>query len=128
MKSRPARANDLTAYCATCPLPEEVTAVLQPLGFWLAFAMKADDDQEYLHLPPLPAQFHFEDAHGTQLIYLAGNDIDLDDMQPLPAHRSRFWLYAGTDPAELHGVIRILASTWSLTWQVITHLPRKNVA
>ncbi len=128
MKSRPAEVNDLTAYCATCPLPEEITVVLQPCGFRLVFAMKADKDQQYLHLPPLPAQFHYEDAHGTQVIYLAGNDFDMDEVQPLPAHRSRFWLYAGTDPERLPDIIRVLDSAWSLTWQAFPHLPHEDVA
>src|SRR5258708_16415020 len=71
----------LTAFCATCPDPAEVSHLLQGLGFHLVFFMPADTSGEYMaDLPPLPAQYHYEDAVGTRIEYLAGADTPcLDD-------------------------------------------------
>ncbi len=105
---------DLTAFCATCPSADEVTAALDPLGFTLVFQMKADDDQAYLHLAPLPAQFHYRDHCGTEVIYLAG--VDSEDEQPAPRHASRFWLYGGADENAHKQTAQVLTTTWALTW------------
>src|SRR5947209_18482926 len=78
---------DLTAFCATCPAAEEVTEVLTPLGFALVYQMESDEDQAYLHLAPLPAQFHYRDNQGAEVIYLAG--VDQEDAQPAPPHATR---------------------------------------
>jgi hypothetical protein len=105
---------NLTGYCATCPSPDEVTAVLVQLGFTLIFQLEADDDQAYLHLAPLPAQFHYRDHHGMEVIYLAG--VDQDEEQPAPPHASRFWMYAGADEHALKRATQVLSATWVLTW------------
>jgi len=105
---------DLTAFCATCPPAGEVTAALTRLGFTLVFQMNADDDQPYLHLAPLSAQFHYRDHCGTEVIYLAG--VDQGDEQPAPQHASRFWLYAGADEHACERVARALTATWALIW------------
>jgi hypothetical protein len=105
---------DQTAYCATCPSADEVTAVLAPLGFILVFEMNADDDQAYLHLAPLPAQFHFRNDDGTEVIYLAG--VDQADEQPASRHAARFWIYAGADTGARERVTQLLSATWTLTW------------
>lgn len=105
---------DVTAFCATCLSADEVNSMLASLGFTLIFQMKADDEQAYLHLAPLPAQFHFRDHHGTEVIYLAG--VDQDEEQPAPSHAARFWLYAGADEYALKRAIQLLSATWSLTW------------
>jgi hypothetical protein len=115
---------DLTGYCATCPSPDEVTAVLVQLGFTPIFQLEADDDQAYLHLAPLPAQFHYRDHNGTEVIYLAG--VDQDEEQPTPPHASRFWMYAGADEYALKRATQVLSATWVLTWGVLMRMPLKQ--
>jgi hypothetical protein len=53
---------DLEAFCATCPSAEEVTNVLQALGFALTFHMNAVPPA-CAEVPPLPAQYHYRDQH-----------------------------------------------------------------
>jgi hypothetical protein len=106
----------LEAFCATCPTVQEVTSMLQALGFALTFHMDVDTSPEYEQVPPLPAQFHFQDKHGNEVIFLAGRDADLDGVG-LPEHFSRFWLYAGADAAAYRRVAHVLAVKWSLSWQ-----------
>jgi hypothetical protein len=45
----------LTAFCASCPAPETVTAFLHGLGFELDFQLGAVHYAAYQHLPDLPA-------------------------------------------------------------------------
>jgi hypothetical protein len=106
----------LEAFCATCPTVQEVTNLLQALGFELAFNMGVDASPEYEQLSPLPAQFHFQDKHGTEAIFLAGPDVNLDGIL-FPEHASRFWLYPGADAAGYWQVANVLALTWSLSWR-----------
>src|SRR5215472_18736606 len=80
----------LEAFCQTCPIPEAVTILLEGLGFSLSFQMDAIHYPAYTRLPSLPAQYHYTDAHGTQVIYLAGKDTPLDG-ERLLRHSSRFW-------------------------------------
>ena len=115
-----------SAFCATCPSAEEVTSLLQTLGFELAFHMDIDASPAYEPIPPLPAQFHFQDGHGTQAIFLAGPDRDLDGMR-LPKHASRFWLHAGADAATFQRIAHVLAVQWSLRWQPTPQV-RQDVA
>lgn len=115
---------DSTAFCATCPLADEVTEVLAPLGFALVFQMEADDDQAYLHLAPLPAQFHYRDHCGSEVIYLAG--VDLEDEQPAPPHASRFWLYAGANASANERAAQVLSTAWALTWHSLEKLLVEN--
>jgi hypothetical protein len=108
--------SELEAFCAICPTEQDVTRVLQRLGFRLIFQMDAITSPPSSYTPALPAQFHFENAHGTQVIYLAGQDTDLDDRR-LPSHASRRWLSPGGYPVVAKQVAQALASTWSLTWR-----------
>jgi hypothetical protein len=105
-----------SAFCATCPQPADVSNVLTSLGCVLAFTMQAEDEGAYMHLPPLPAQFHFEGPGGLHVIYLAGPDIALDG-ENFPEHKSRFWLYSGHDQAVFQQVSSKLSVRWSLSWQ-----------
>jgi len=110
------RTTEYSAFCTTCSRPEEVTNVLASLGFVLDFTMPTEDEGAYMHLPPLPAQFHFEGPGGVYAIYLAGPDVALDG-ESFPDHTSRFWLYGGHDQAVFQRVASVLAIRWSLTWQ-----------
>ncbi len=64
----------LTAYALVCPEAEAVTALVRPYGLRLVRFVR---EATFYALPPLPAQAHYEDDYGTQLIYLAGRDPDL---------------------------------------------------
>jgi hypothetical protein len=107
---------ECSAFCRTCPRPEEVSNVLDSLGFALDFTMPAEDEGAYMHVPPLPAQFQYEGPGGIRAIYLAGADSALDG-ERFPDHQSRFWLYEGHDHAVFQQVACVLAVRWSLTWQ-----------
>jgi len=107
---------ELTAFCATCPPVERVTHALTSLGFHLTFEMAAPVRRPYLNIPPLPAQYHYQDTHGTQVIFLAGMDTDLDG-QRLPPHACRFFAYPGADLAAFRRVTRSLAVLLAFSWQ-----------
>lgn len=108
---------DLEAFCATCPPAEDVTALLATLGFHLDFHMDEQRDHTY-ELPPLAAQYHFKDAHGTEVIYLAGRDFPMnEDGDTLLYHASRFWLYMGADAQASQLVASTLALRWGFTWR-----------
>jgi signal recognition particle subunit SEC65 len=120
------KAREVEAFCVTCPSTEEVTTLLQTLGFELAFHMDIDHPPEYEQVPCLPAQFHFQDEHGNEVIFLAGRDVDLDGVG-FPEHASRFWLYPGADRAVYGRVANVLAVRWSLTWRSLSKA-RQDVA
>ncbi len=109
------QVRDLEAFCATCPSAEEVTGVLQAVGFALTFHMDAVPSA-CVEVPPLPAQYHYERSDGSEMIFLAGPDADPDGA-PLPEHTSRFWLYPGTDAQAARWVAHVLAVTWSFSWR-----------
>jgi hypothetical protein len=110
----------LEAFCLTCPPAEDVTSLLQAYGFELAFHMDIDVSPQYEQIPPLPAQFHFQDKHGNEVIFLAGRDTNLDGVQ-MPEHASRFWLYPGADRAAYHRVAHLLSARWSFAWRSSLH-------
>ena len=109
-------ASELLAFCATCPPPREVIAALAEIHFKLTFTMEEQHFSASLQTPPVPAQFHFRDAHGTEVIYLAGKDVG-EEGECLPSHASRFWLYPGVDAAAAHLVAQFCATKWRLSWQ-----------
>jgi hypothetical protein len=109
-----ATTHELEAFCATCPSAQEVTTVLQRFGFRLTFQMDALTSPPSSATPALPAQFHYEDDQGTQVIYLAGHDTDPDGRW-LPPHASRWWIFAGGYPMVAKQVAHVLTSTWPLT-------------
>jgi len=112
---------DVSAFCQTCPHPQDVTAVLVQLGFRVGFQMKADDQQAYMQLKPLPAQVHYEGSHGLSVVYLAGEDIDSDDEHAFPDHASRFWLYCAGEPEHVfQHTLETLATAFSLSWEPLT--------
>ncbi len=117
----------LTAFCATRPEPTAVAQMLQELGFHLAFFLAADDTDAAAKLPPIPAQYHYEDEVGTNVAYLAGVDwpcLADDDDEPempscyrYPVHASRFWLTPGGRELVTRRVRDALAVAWDLSWQ-----------
>ena len=112
---------DVGAFCQTCPHPQDVTTVLQSLGFRVGFQMNADDQQAYMQLKPLPAQIHYEGPGGMNIVYLAGEDIDIDDEHVFPKHASRFWLYCAGEPEQtFQYTLDTLANAFSLSWELLT--------
>ena len=83
--------------------------------------MGAFQPPTYSGLAQLPAQFHFEDASGMSIIYLAGQDRADEAEERLPTHASRWWAYAGADPDAFSRVTHALAITWSCTWRRLAH-------
>ena len=119
------KVRELEAFCVTCPSVEEVTNLLQSGGFTLAFQMDAVPSA-CAGAPPLPAQYHYRDQHGSEVIYLAGHDADPDGAE-LPEHASRFWIHPGADAGAARWVAHVLAVTWSFTWQAVSQA-RQDVA
>ena len=118
------QARDLQAFCATCP-SEEVTSVLQAAGFALTFHMDAVPSA-CAEVPQLPAQYHYRDQRGNEVIYLAGLDTDPDGA-PLPKHASRFWLHPGADAGATQWVAQVLAVKGSFAWRMESAV-RQDVA
>jgi len=109
---------ELHGFCTTCPPAEDVAALLARLGFRLAFQMEAQDDLKSAeHLPALPAQHHYKDAFGTEVLYLAGRDTPLEG-ESYPRHASRFWLYAGAHPQAFQLAQTRLSLAYQFTWHV----------
>lgn len=126
-------AREQTAFCRTCPALEAVARLLAQLGFTLTYTRSAEVAQEYLHLPPLPAQYHFEDDWGTQVQFLAGPDTPLladdgddEDQLPVecasyPCHSSRFWLIPGANELVTRRVQEALAAQLAFRWDEREH-------
>jgi len=109
---------DLEAFCSECPLVENVTKILEELGFRLAFHLESKTfaKRGRATLPSLPAQYHYRDADGTELIFLAGKDHPEQDMPRLPAHASRWWLYPGTSQCNYNLVAQVTSEKFGLDW------------
>ncbi len=120
------QAHDLAAFCTTCLSAEEVTNVLQTAGFALTFHMDAVASG-CTDVPLLPAQYHYRDQGGNELIYLAGCDTDPDGAS-LPEHASRFWIHPGADAGAARWIAQVLAVKWSLTWQPVSQARQEDVA
>ncbi len=56
-------ASELLAFCVACPPPREVIAALAEIHFQLTFTMEEQRSPASLKTPPVPAQYHFRDAH-----------------------------------------------------------------
>jgi hypothetical protein len=56
------KVDELEVFCATCPSAEEVTSLLQAVGFTLIFYMDAVPSACAGALP-LPAQYHYQDKN-----------------------------------------------------------------
>lgn len=114
------RLQALEAFCQHRPAADEVHTVAQTLGFHLVFQLPAHTHAKrgMSTLPPMPAQYHYRDDHGTDLIYLAGQDRPADDAgMLLPPHASRWWLYPGANTAAYQHTVQRLSRYWSLSWR-----------
>jgi hypothetical protein len=111
------QADELEAFCLSCPAPEEVTTFLEHLGMRLDFQLEAFPLSPSLGLAQLPAQFHFAEASGITIIYLAGEDSPVEEGEHLPPHKSRFWAFPGADAHVFGQITRSVARQWSLSWQ-----------
>src|SRR5690348_11210597 len=107
---------ELEAFCSSCPAPEEVITFLKRLGVSLDFQMDAFLPPAHSEIAQLPAQFHFEHASGMSIIYLAGEDTAPEDGVRIPAHKSRFWAYSGSDASAFRQITQHVAHQWSFTW------------
>jgi hypothetical protein len=107
---------ELEGFCPSCPEPEHVITFLKQLGLRLDFQMEAFAPPVYSPLAQLPAQFHFVADSGMSLIYLAGEDSATEEGERLPAHKSRFWSFAGTDVQRFEQITQLVALRWSFTW------------
>lgn len=112
--SRPLQALD--AFCSDCPDAEEVGALLERHGFALVMTMGPSLFTQK-SIAPLPAQYHYRDAGGTEVIFLAGKDAP-EGGGHFPAHASRWWLYPGSSPTTYHAIKQVLAARWPLTWRL----------
>jgi hypothetical protein len=79
--------HELESFGATCPDTGEVEQFMQEHGFTLTFSLPPQPGYGH-NVPDLPAQYHYEDRYGTQVVYLAGHDHEVDGIQ-LPPHASR---------------------------------------
>jgi hypothetical protein len=118
---------DLAAFCAVQPTQEEVSALLAKLGFHLVFQMD-EQRSDRLLLPPLPAQYHFQDATKTEVVYLAGRDYALyeDGARDFPPHASRFWLTCGADQQKFQTTQAMLTLQWGLVWQPVNDVEESD--
>jgi len=109
---------NLEAFCQDCPAISDVHSILESLGFCLAFEMHAVifAKRGRATLPPLPAQYHYRDRDGTEVIYLAGQDKAEQDMPRFPLHASHWWLYPGSSQCAYNLVAQILSAKFGLDW------------
>ncbi|SRR5579883_154125 len=105
----------VSAFCSTCPNAEEVGALLESHGFALTLTMGPSRFTQ-ITIPPLPAQYHYRDAAGTEVIFLAGKDISEPGMKRFPRHASRWWVYPGANPEAAQHIMLVASAQWQLTW------------
>jgi hypothetical protein len=107
------------SFAQYCPAASAVTATLARLRFRLTFHMgKYDVTRDHCQTFPLPPQYHYEDASGTQVIYLAGQDHAEYGLPPLPPHASRWWVYPGRDSRASQRIQQELTRLYALSWQI----------
>lgn len=111
------QAQELQAFCRTCPTPQEVTEFLRTMDFRLDFHLPAFIPSACSAVAPLPAQYHYQRPDGMNIIYLAGQDSAGEKGERLPRHASRWWAYTGADPGAFSRVTHALSLQWSFTWR-----------
>jgi hypothetical protein len=114
-KSSPA----LEAFCGICPDAQVVREQMRRLGFRLTFylpSFRYPSQGKYDATISQPAQYHYGDDFGTEVIFLAGADM-AEDRQSLPPHASRWWIYPGRAQTKVDAVKSTLTSCWLMQWQ-----------
>jgi hypothetical protein len=106
----------VAAFCQQCPDEPTLTAHLGTLGFSLTFQMEGSPAYPSDNIPALPAQYHYQDAYGTEVIYLAGRDIPPEDGLHYLPHCSRFWVYPGARSEAYQQVIASITARWFVMW------------
>ena len=71
----PATPVPLEAFGFTCPHAAKVTTILKHGGFSLVFEVRPTPS--WRGVPALPAQYHYQDRYGTEIIYLEGKEIPI---------------------------------------------------
>lgn len=109
----------LESFCQICPPDNEVTALLEELGFHLTFSMPVIryGKKSGQVIPDLPAQYHYKDGHGTEVIFLAGKDHSARDEPYYPEHASRWWLYPGSSQYNYSLAMQTLSAKYGLIWR-----------
>jgi hypothetical protein len=106
----------VAAFCQQCPDEPTVRNHLGTLGFSLTFQMEGSPAYPSDNIPALPAQYHYQDAFGTEVIYLAGRDSPPEDGLRYPPHRSRFWVYPGAKSEAYIQAIASVTDHWFVMW------------
>ncbi|GCE18678.1 hypothetical protein [Dictyobacter kobayashii] len=106
------QTSTLEGFCQTCPDPQEVAAMLEPLGLSLQFQSAVSISYS---APYLPAQYHYQGAQGTEVIFLAGKDTPENGTR-FPPHRSRWWIYRGASHYAFNLVAQEIAARWGIDW------------
>jgi hypothetical protein len=127
MPKKNQQADELGAFCHSCPKKEVVTSFLERLGMRLDFQLDAFLPPAHSELTQLPAQFHFEGPGGMSIIYLAGQDRAPEEGERFPPHKSRFWAYTGADAHVFGWITQSVAHQWSFTWLGLSQT-RQDVA
>jgi hypothetical protein len=111
---QPAAEVGWTAYVQMRLVSSQVSTLLEREGFRLSFSLPACRRRWGW----LPAQYHYADAAGTEVIWLSGQDPEAREQDPTaPEHRSRFWVYAARRAPERAEQIRArLRQVWGLDW------------
>ncbi|WP_112431907.1 hypothetical protein [Thermogemmatispora tikiterensis] len=116
--SQPVTEVGWTAFVQTRLVRTHVNALLERQGFRLAFHLPACRRRHSW----LPAQYHYTDAAGTEVIWLSGQDPEAREQDPTaPEHRSRFWVYAARRaPERAEQILIRLRQAWGLDWRPVT--------
>ncbi|MBX5459256.1 MAG: hypothetical protein IRZ31_20375 [Thermogemmatispora sp.] len=116
--SQPAAEVGWTAFVLTRIVRSQVSSVLKREGFRLSFSLPACRRRWGW----LPAQYHYTDAAGTEVIWLSGQDPEAREQDPMaPEHRSRFWVYAARRaPERAELILMRLRQAWGLDWRPVT--------
>ncbi|GHO88037.1 hypothetical protein [Dictyobacter formicarum] len=112
------------AFGSTCPAIEEVEDILIDLGFDRVFQMRAIPATP--RTPGLPAQYHYRDRKGTEIIFLSGRDTPMPT-QSFPEHAARWWIYPGACPVTANLVAQTLSSHWHLQWQSTQSIQKRSL-
>jgi hypothetical protein len=116
MTQSPTQLVPLEAFCQHLPVVEQVTALLQELGFSLVFHLGSSPARPNWTIAALPSQYHYQDRYGTEVVFLAGKDTAGEEGVRYPPHQSHWWVYPGANPSVYQQVIAVLTAHWFMMW------------